>query len=125
MTNRLEFYRCEVCGNIVQVMHAGAGELVCCGNPMTLLQPHSVEEEKKEKHVPVFIEDKIQVGSIPHPMIEEHHIEFIQSITNDKKTVMTKFLDLNNPPEVILNKENNYNIAQEYCNIHGLWLGVK
>ena len=125
MTNHLELYRCEICGNIVQVMHTGAGELVCCGKPMTLLQPHTIADEKQEKHVPVFIENKIQVGSVPHPMTEEHHIEFIQTITDDKKTVKTKFLGVNESPEMTPNSTDNYTCALEYCNLHGLWQGNK
>lgn len=123
MTHHLELFRCEICGNIVQVMHSGAGELVCCGKPMTLLKAHILNEEKQEKHVPIFIDNKIQVGSVPHPMIEEHHIEFIQAMTEDQKTVMTKFLEINNIPEMIINGDINYCTAREYCNIHGLWQG--
>ena len=121
MTNRLELYRCEICGNIVQVMHPGMGELVCCGKPMSLLKPYTKENEKQEKHVPVFMENKIQVGSVLHPMTEEHHIEFIQTITDNKKSVLTKFLEVNESPEMTLNIADNYTCALEYCNRHGLW----
>lgn len=125
MTNHLEFYRCEICGNIVQVMHAGIGELVCCGKPMTLLKPFSQKDEKQEKHVPVFIENKIQVGSAPHPMLPEHHIEFIQAISEDKQCIKTKFLKTDKEPSMTINTEDNYNSAFEYCNIHELWYGEK
>lgn len=125
MTNHLELYHCEICGNIVQIMHTGAGELVCCGKPMTLLKPYTQQDEKQEKHVPVFIENKIQVGSVPHPMIEEHHIEFIQAISQDKKNIMTKFLNINENPEMDMNIDKNYTYALEYCNLHGLWQGNK
>ena len=124
MTNHLEFYRCEICGNIVQVMHTGAGELVCCGKPMTLLQPYTLADEKQEKHVPVFIENKIQVGSVLHPMLEEHHIEFIQAVSDDKKQFLTRFLDANDEPQITLG-ETQYTSATEYCNLHGLWQGNK
>ena len=120
MTNHLELYRCEMCGNIVQVMHTGVGELVCCGKPMTQLKPRTKEDEKQEKHVPVFKENKIQVGSVPHPMIEEHHIEFIQGISDDKKQILTRFLNVNDEPQMSL-ELNQYNTAIEYCNLHGLW----
>ena len=64
MTEKLELYRCEICGNIVQIMHEGADALVCCGEPMKKEVPHGIEEEKKEKHVPVYLnENEIQVGS--------------------------------------------------------------
>lgn len=125
MTNRLELYRCEICGNIVQVMHSGVGELVCCGKAMTLLKPQSKQDEKQEKHVPVFISNKIQVGSIPHPMIEEHHIEFVQAVSDDKMNIKTKFLNINDAPEMIINEESEYKNAIEYCNLHGLWEGNK
>ncbi len=125
MTNHLELYRCEICGNIVQVMHIGAGELVCCGKPMTLLKPYTKENEKQEKHVPVFIENKIQVGSEPHPMIEEHHIDFIQSITEDRKTIKTHFLRVSDEPYMNINNDIEFSSALEYCNIHGLWQGNK
>jgi len=124
MTQRLELYRCEICGNIVQIMHEGAGELVCCGQTMKKLEPHGIEEEKNEKHVPVFINDnEIQVGSEPHPMIEEHYIEFIQAVSEDKKCVETKFLEPNEEPK--MHFCSNKNSALEYCNIHGLWKGNK
>lgn len=120
MTEKLKLYRCEICGNIVQIMHEGADALVCCGEPMKKLIPHGIEEEKKEKHVPVFLnENEIQVGSEPHPMTQEHHIEFIQTVSDDKKHVYTKFLDINEFPKLKIN--NPYSNAQEYCNIHGLW----
>lgn len=125
MTNHLELYRCEICGNIVQVMHSGVGELVCCGKPMALLKPYTLQDEKQEKHVPVFIDNKIQVGSVPHPMAQEHHIEFIQTITDDKKTVKTKFLGVNESPEMATDTDSNYTCALEYCNLHGLWQGNK
>ena len=124
MTNHLELYRCEICGNIVQVMHASKGELVCCGQPMTLLVPHPKEDEKQEKHVPVFINDnQIQVGSVLHPMVEEHHIEFIETMTDDKKNIQIKFLNIDDEPKMTVNANNKYSIAVEYCNIHGLWQG--
>ena len=122
MTKKLELYRCEICGNIVQVMHESNGELVCCGKPMTLLIAHPKEDEKQEKHVPVFINDnEIQVGSIPHPMSEEHHIEFIETISENKQDVKIKFLNISDEPKMEINSNNNYNLAIEYCNLHGLW----
>ena len=125
MTNHLEFYRCEICGNIVQVIHSGNGELVCCGKPMQLLSAKSKSEEKQEKHVPVFISDnEIQIGSEPHPMSKEHHISFIETVSEDQKSVQIKFLDINEFPKMITNN-TAYNTAYEYCNIHGLWQGER
>lgn len=126
MTQRLGLYRCGICGNIVQIMHEGEGELVCCGQAMTKLEPHTVEEEKNEKHVPVFIgENKIQVGSEPHPMIEEHYIEFIESFSPDKKHVEIRFLSPNEEPQMQLCSNSSHDCAIEYCNIHGLWKSKK
>ncbi len=126
MTGHLEFYRCEICGNIVQVMHSGEGELVCCGKPMIKLEPKGLEQEMKEKHVPVFIGHKIiQVGSEIHPMNEEHHIEFIQALTEDKKCVVTKFLNINEEPKMNFEEDKKFNCAIEYCNLHGLWKGMR
>ena len=125
MTVKLELYKCPICGNIVQVMHEGEGELVCCGQVMSKLEIHNKENEMQEKHVPVFTrENNIQVGSTPHPMIQEHYIEFIQCYTPDKKYIMTKFLNPEENPEMSLNSQNYYNL-REYCNIHGLWSGSK
>ena len=127
MTERLELYRCEICGNIVQVMHEGIGELVCCNQPMKKLEIHLKHEEMLgEKHIPVFVGDKeIQVGSIPHPMLPEHHIEFIECFSADKKHIEIKFLSPNEEPKMQLIKNENYAGAFEYCNIHGLWLGER
>lgn len=125
MTNRLELYRCEICGNIVQVMHHGNGELVCCGKPMSLLVPHLKEEEKQEKHVPVFGNNEIYVGSVPHPMAEEHHIEFIESISSDMSDVQIKFLKISDEPKMVINADADFNRALEYCNLHGLWDNFK
>ena len=126
MTERLELYKCEICGNIVQVMHHGAGELVCCKESMKKLIPHGTEEEKQEKHVPVFLDDNmIQVGSELHPMSEEHHIEFMEVISKDKKHVKIKFSDINDEPKMKYGLICEPGCAVEYCNIHGLWEGHK
>lgn len=126
MTQRLDLYRCSICGNIIQIMHEGVGELVCCNQPMEKLVPHQIDEEKKEKHVPVFLNEyEIQVGSEQHPMVEEHYIDFIQSFSHDKKHVETKFLDPNEEPKMKLCSNSEHNCAIEYCNIHGLWKGEK
>ena len=124
MAECLSFYKCEICGTIVQVFHKGDGELVCCGKPMHYIQAHKPEEELQEKHVPVFTQDKVLVGSIPHPMMPEHHIEFIETISEDKKELHVKFLDVCDNPEMEL-KNINAKIAYEYCNLHGLWENIK
>lgn len=126
MTELLDLYLCETCGNIIQVMHSSYGELVCCNKPMKKLTPQTItqEESLKEKHVPVFNGTTIQVGSVIHPMNKEHHIEFIQIYSDDKKHTQTVFLSPEDTPK-ITSENNNYNHAVEYCNLHGLWLGDK
>lgn len=123
MTQKMQIYKCEICGNIVEVMHAGKGELVCCGKPMTLMSEKTKGEEGKEKHVPVIEKTekgiKVKVGSIAHPMDENHYIEWIE-VTADER-VCRKFLKSGDAPEAEfgINAENV--TAREYCNIHGLW----
>lgn len=120
MVERLELYKCEICGTIVQVFHRGDGELVCCGHPMKYLQKYTKENELEEKHVPFFIDNKIQIGSMPHPMVPEHHIEFIETISTDKKHLEVTFLDVTDNPEAQRYYDKDVK-AIEYCNIHGLW----
>ena len=123
MTKRQQIYKCEVCGNIVEVLHEGVGELVCCNQPMKLFEEKTEEQEGKEKHVPVVEKiDKginVKVGSVPHPMEEKHHIEWIETIT-DKKTYR-QFLDPGDTPEAIFEINSGNLTVREYCNIHGLW----
>ena len=125
MTKRLEFYRCKICGNTVQVLLNGEGELVCCGEQMELLSPKTVDE-MKEKHVPIFMRgDKntisVKVGSELHPMTDEHYVMFIETISADKNKISIEYLYPSMPPEIFSNI--NEDIALEYCNIHGLWEG--
>lgn len=130
MTNKLEFYRCLVCGNVVQVLLDGEGGLSCCGEAMELLEPKTTEGDMGEYHVPVFMHDDakgtfVQVGKEPHPMTEEHHIEFIQLISEDKKCTRLHYLEPGEEPKMYLNKsmENQKKCAVEMCNLHGLWKG--
>ena len=93
MTEKLQLYHCQICTNLTEVIVSGVGELVCCGKPMVLMEPQKMDEEMlHEKHVPVFtkVDDgsvEIRVGSIPHPMENEHYIQFIEAISQDKKSV--------------------------------------
>ena len=116
MTELNQIYKCNVCGNIVEVMHAGIGELVCCGKPMEL-QTEKTEDEGNEKHVPVIEENKVKVGSIPHPMEEEHYIEWIEITANGKTG--KKLLKPGDSPEAKF--ETQPEKARIYCNVHGLW----
>ncbi|MCX8031839.1 MAG: desulfoferrodoxin [Thermoleophilia bacterium] len=122
MTNRLEIYKCQVCGNMVEVVHAGKGELVCCGQPMTLLIENTVDAAK-EKHVPVIEEIeggyRVKVGSVPHPMEETHYIEWIELIADGK--AYRQFLEPGQAPEAIFYVQGTTVTAREYCNLHGLW----
>jgi len=122
MTERLEVYKCEVCGNIVEVLHEGQGELVCCGQPMKLLVEGAVDAAK-EKHVPVIEKTaggfKVKVGSAPHPMEEKHYIEWIEVIADGK--AYRQFLKPGEVPEAAFNIAAQKVTAREYCNIHGLW----
>lgn len=122
MTELREIYKCNVCGNIVEVIHTGVGQLVCCGQPMELLEGKT-EDVGLEKHVPVIENSgdkvKVKVGSVPHPMEEKHHIEWIQVVANDK--ACRKFLKLGEKPEAEFEITAGKLEAREHCNIHGLW----
>lgn len=122
MAERLEIYKCELCGNIVEVLHGGAGELVCCGQAMALLTENTVDAAK-EKHVPVIEKVdggvKVKVGEVAHPMEEKHLIEWIQIIADG--TSYRKFLNPSEAPEAVFKVEANQVAAREFCNLHGLW----
>lgn len=124
MAKKLEIYKCMLCGNIVEVLHGGKGELVCCGQPMENLTAKTADDGK-EKHVPVIEKTegciKVKVGSIPHPMEEKHHIEWIEILADGK--AYRQFLSPGDAPEAIFNIEADSVTAQENCNIHGLWEG--
>jgi len=125
MTKKMQIYKCEVCGNIVEMLHEGAGELVCCGAPMKLFQENTVDAAK-EKHIPMIekIEGgfKVKVGSAAHPMEEKHYIEWIEAITEDGK-VYRQFLNPGDAPEAVFTIDAGTITAREYCNLHGLWKG--
>ncbi len=128
MTKRLEMYRCEICGNLVQVILEGEGELVCCGKPMILLNAKDKDAEGLEKHIPVFrkTEDgklEIRVGSVPHPMSKEHYIMFIETISDDKSQVYLGYLQPEMEAKILAENITGNVTAREYCNIHGLWEG--
>jgi superoxide reductase len=122
MAKRLEVYKCGVCGNIVEVLHAGKGNLVCCGKPMNLLVENTVDAAK-EKHVPVIEKIdggvKVKVGEVAHPMEEKHWIEWVEIIADGK--TYRQYLNPGEAPEAIFNVEAEQIIAREYCNIHGFW----
>jgi len=122
MTEKLQVYKCGICGNMVEVLHAGAGELVCCGQPMQPQLENTVDAAK-EKHVPVIEKVaggyKIKVGSVPHPMEEKHYIEWVELIADGK--AYRQFLNPGEAPEAFFCIEAAQITAREYCNLHGLW----
>jgi superoxide reductase len=125
MTQRLQVYKCEICGNVVEILHEGKGELVCCGKPMKLMQENTVDAAK-EKHVPVIEKTDregiiVKVGAVPHPMEEKHYIEWIEVIADGK--AYRKFLKPGQKPEALFEISTAEGITvREYCNIHGLWM---
>lgn len=124
MTQLKQIYRCNICGNIVEVLHTGKGELVCCGQPMELLL-EKTEDLGQEKHVPIIEKTEqgilVKVGSIPHPMEQAHYVEWIE-ITTDGKSYR-KFLKPGDKPEALFEISVEEVVVREYCNIHGLWKG--
>ncbi|HNZ36448.1 MAG TPA: desulfoferrodoxin [Candidatus Marinimicrobia bacterium] len=125
MTKRSQIYKCEICGNIVEVLHEGAGELVCCGKPMKLIVENTTDAAR-EKHVPVIEKTadgyKVSVGSVLHPMIDVHYIEWIELDADGQ--VFRKYLKPGDTPVAIFNVSAENVTAREYCNIHGLWKGT-
>lgn len=127
MTERLEMYKCNVCGNIAEVVISAKGELVCCSQPMEKLKEHTNSEEMAgEKHVPVVETTQdgitVRVGSVAHPMENEHYIMFVEVISQDKRYVKRKYLYPHEEPVLNLKCSCDKVIARELCNIHGLWI---
>ena len=123
----LEIYKCEKCGNIVEVLHGGVGQLVCCGEPMVLYKENTVDAAV-EKHVPVIEKSgdnvTVKVGSVAHPMTEEHQIEWIELMVDGQ--VWRKALKPGDAPEAtfcLCIASDAKVMAREYCNLHGLWKG--
>jgi len=130
MTKLLQIYKCSVCGNIVEVVHASTGELVCCGKPM-VLQEENTTDAAVEKHVPVVevlppnvcqgVDGvKVKIGEEEHPMTEEHYIEWIEIQVEDGRTGK-KYLKPGDKPEVIFQTRKKVIEVRAYCNLHGLW----
>lgn len=123
MTKLNEVYRCSVCGNIVEVVNAGGGELHCCGKPMQLMKENSVDAAR-EKHVPVIEKIaggyKVTVGSVEHPMLDNHYIQWIELFDGEK--VMRHHLKPGEKPEATFVIQAEKVKAREYCNLHGLWI---
>ena len=122
MAQKNEVYKCSICGNIVEILHAGGGELVCCGQPMNLMRENTVDASQ-EKHVPVITKIdggyKVTVGSVAHPMEEKHFIEWIELIADG--AVYRKALQPGDAPEAVFMATAAKVEARELCNLHGLW----
>lgn len=124
MKEKAIFYRCELCGNIVGLVKDGGGELVCCGKPMVRLEPNTVDAAH-EKHVPVYEKKgdilSVQVGSVEHPMTDEHYIEWIAVETPD---MMQRYvLEPGEKPKAEFRVNSDEVEVFAYCNLHGLWKG--
>lgn len=125
MTHKLELYRCNVCGNLVEVVLSGNGQLVCCGEDMELLTAQHLDNGS-EKHVPVIEKEgneiTIKIGSTPHPMEEDHYIQFVEAIGNDNKYLKRKYFKAGEEPILKFKCECKEGVSsREFCNIHGLW----
>jgi len=122
MAKRLQVYKCELCGNIVEVLTGGDGELVCCGQPMGLLDEKTADATT-EKHVPVIekVEGgfKVKIGSVPHPMEDKHYIEWVELIADGR--AYRQFLKPGDAPEAVFCIDAASVTAREHCNVHGLW----
>ena len=123
MIERMNVYKCNVCGNIVEVLHAGGGTLVCCGQDMELLAENTTDAAT-EKHVPVIEKSangtKVAVGSVAHPMEDKHYIQWIELVDGD--VVSRKYLKPGDKPEAEFDVPfSDSLVAREYCNLHGHW----
>ena len=122
MPKKMEVYKCDVCGNIVEVLFPGSGGLVCCNKPMSLLKENSMDAAT-EKHVPVVERTdsgiKVKVGEVAHPMEDEHYIAWIEVIAGDQ--VLRKDLKPGAPPEAEFDVSGDDIVAREYCTLHGQW----
>jgi superoxide reductase len=120
--NRSQVFKCEKCGNIVEVLHGGVGTLACCGQDMVLLEENTTDAAV-EKHVPVIEKTadgvKVTVGSVAHPMEESHYIEWIEVIFDGRSCRM--YLGPGDAPEAVFCGQAETVTARAYCNLHGLW----
>jgi superoxide reductase len=122
MPKKMEVYKCKLCGNIVEVLTVGGGELVCCGASMTLMAENTTDAAV-EKHVPALEKKgdgwQVNVGSVDHPMTDEHFIEWIELIVGE--TVYRQFLKAGDKPAAFFPVTAAKVGCRAYCNLHGLW----
>ena len=118
----LHIYKCDICGNVVEVVHWGAGQLACCGHPMQLLTENTAHDHP-EKHLPVIEKVEggvnVKVGAVAHSMKQTHFIEWIEAIVDGK--AYRQFLNPGETPEAFFPLEGERIVARELCNLHGLW----
>ena len=123
MVEKLQVYKCDICGNMVEVLNVGGGTLTCCGKPMTLLTENTVDAAV-EKHIPVAEEKDgellVKVGEVEHPMLTEHFIQWVEVITKDGQ-VLRKHLNAGEKPVATFQDNGDVDRVREYCNLHGLW----
>lgn len=124
MAKRTDVFKCEICGNIVEMYFSGGAPLVCCGQEMTLLEEKTADMTT-EKHVPMIEKVvggfKVTVGSTLHPMVENHYIQWIELIT-DEDEVLTAYLKPGQEPSAVFKTSSKTVKVREYCNLHGLWM---
>jgi len=120
--DRMNVYRCELCGNIVEVLHVGGGTLACCGQPMKHVAENTTDAAT-EKHVPVVEKSggtvKVTVGSVAHPMVDDHFIQWIEVEAGG--AVLRRYLSAGDAPEASFEIAADAVTARAYCNLHGLW----
>ena len=124
MAERLQVFKCNVCGHMIEVAHSGMGTLTCCNQAMAHLVENTTDAAQ-EKHVPVIEKQEggvlVKVGSVEHPMKDDHYIEWIQLLVDGK--AYRQFLNPGDKPEAFFNVDGKDLVAREHCNLHGLWKG--
>lgn len=124
MCEEKKFYVCKHCGNLVGMIHSSGAPMICCGDPMTELVPNTVEASV-EKHLPVLTilggTVSVKVGSVPHPMTQEHHIAWIFLQTEQGGQRACLAVDGEAKAEFALTATDKPVAAYAYCNLHGLW----
>jgi superoxide reductase len=124
MTKLNQIWKCEVCGNVIELVHFGADSLVCCGQPMVEQEAKGKDQEGNEKHVPVFKKVDggafVKVGDVPHPMEEDHYIEWVE-LVSDKWNGKVFLKPGEKSEATFFYKGGGEVIARTYCNKHGLW----
>lgn len=125
MAKKDQIYKCNICGNVVECLEGYAGELVCCNQPMVEFESKYIENEGNEKHVPIISIDNdkvlVKVGSIEHPMTQDHYIELIEILKDGKVIASARRYPNQAPQAEFIIKDSNGISARAYCNIHGLW----